>query len=339
MKYYIVSSAQALGEGNPHLTELGRKQAARLGDYIKYLEYNGKIYTHSCNSALETAEIISEITGLEITDWCAEMDTENLPNDTLFVGDAQRADALIQKLNFRKYKSSTPDCSFTLLDTEGKLEPRCKDVAHLPSAMVSMGEELLIEKKRKRVREYMLNGVEVPDEILTSKSIKLLHISDTHSESYCFYEELIAKVKPDIIIHTGDFVDEVKVGRMINTEQEYEEGLARITEILKNSGAKQIYITSGNNDLPDMIQRYMPFAEYVQPNSVVNICGIQCAIGHECYNTTAEAQWSFYGHGLTGETWSADMNVDLDGVCRFNICWGTKVFLLQDRKVFNFHAP
>lgn len=339
MKYYIVSSAQALGADDPHLTELGRKQAARLGDYIKHLQYKGKIYTYPCNSAMETAQIIGEIAGLEIAEWKQEMDSAELTKDTLFVGDALRADRLIRQMNFRKYSASTRDCSFTVLDTEGILEPRCKDVAHLPSAMISMGEEMLIERKRKRVREFMEKGVAVPEEITKSSALKLLHIGDTHSEAYPFYEDLIRKVKPDIIIHTGDFVDEVKVGRMINTEEEYEAGLTRITEILKNSGAEKIYVTPGNNDLPDMIRRYMPFAQYIEPNSVIDIAGVQCALGHECYNTTAKAQWSFYGHGLTGETWSPDMNTDLNSTCRFNICWGPKLFLLPDRKVFEFREP
>lgn len=339
MKYYIVSSAQALGTDDPHLTEVGRKQAVRLGDYVKYLGYQGKIYTHSCNSAMETAQIIAKITGLDIADWEKEMDTLELTEDTLFVGDALRADKLIQRLNFRKYKPNTPDCSFTVLDTEGQTEPRCKDVAHLPSAMISMGEEMLIERKRNRVQEFMKVGVQVPEEILTTKSLKLLHIGDTHSEAYPFYDDLIGKVKPDIIIHTGDFVDEVKVGRMINTEEEYEAGLKKITEILKKSGAKKIFVTSGNNDLPDMIRLYMPFAQYIAPNSVINIAGVQCALGHECYNTTAEAQWSFYGHGLTGETWSRDKNTDLNSTCRFNVTWGPKVFLLPDMKMFCFKEP
>lgn len=339
MKYYIVSSAQALGESDPHLTELGRKQAARLGDYVKYLGYKGMIYTYPCNSAMETAQIIASIADLQITNWTDEMDSAALPADTLFVGNAQRADKLIQRLNFRKYKPGTPDCSFTVLDTEGKLEPRCKDVAHLPAVMISNGEEMLIEKKRSRVQAYMENGVQLPDEITKSNSFKLLHIGDTHTLAYPFYADLIAKVKPDVIIHTGDFADEVKVGRMINTEDEYTAGLITIAEILKNSGAKKIYVTPGNNDIPDLIRKLMPFAEYVEPNSVVEICGITCTLGHECYNTTAQAQWSFYGHGLTGETWSPDMNADLNGTCRFNATWGNKVFLLPDMKVFNFKEP
>lgn len=339
MKYYIVSSAQALGADDPHLTELGQKQAARLGDYIKFLGYNGKVYTDNSIRALETAKIIGGIAGLVLVEWKPGMNFAALTEDTLFVGNPQRADELIQQLNFRKYKPSTPDCSFTVLDTEGKLEPRCKDVAHLPSAMISVGEEMLIERKRKRVCEFMVNGVQVPEEISTTKSLRLLHIGDTHSEAYPFYKDLIAKVKPDVIFHTGDFVDEVKVGRMINTEEEYEYGLAQIAEILKNSGAKEIYVTPGNNDLPDMIRRYMPFARYIEANSVVEVAGIRCALGHECYNTTAEAQWSFYGHGLTGETWSQDKNTDLNGVCRFNVSWGPKVFLLPDMKMFSFKEP
>ena len=339
MKYYVVSSAQALGENDPHLTELGCKQASRLGDYIKYIGYRGLVYTYPCNSAMETAKIIADIAELRISEWTSDMDTAQLTEDRLFVGDAPRADMLIKLLNFRKYKPGTPDCSFSVLDTEGKLEPRCKDVAHLPAMMVTIGDEMPINRKINRVREYMEKGVEVPEEILSTTGTKLLHIGDTHSLAYPFYADLIEKVKPDIIIHTGDFVDEVKVGRMINTEEEYEAGLIRITEILKNSGAKKIYITHGNNDLPDMIRRYMPFAEYVAPNSVVEICGVTCALGHECFNTTAQAQWSFYGHGLTGETWSPDKNEDLNNVCRFNATWGNKVILIPDMKVFNFKEP
>ncbi len=83
----------------------------------------------------------------------------------------------------------------------------------------------------------------------------------------------------------------------------------------------------------------MPVAQYVEPNSVIEIGGVRCAIGHECYNTTADAQWSFYGHGLTGETWSPDKNSDLNSTCRFNVTWGAKVFLLPDMQVFNFKEP
>lgn len=339
MKYYIVSNAQALGEVDPRLTELGRKQAARLGDYIKYLGYTGQIYVHPCARAMETAQIIAEIAGASVTEWKPDMDALVLSEDALFVGDELRADELIRLLNIPKYKANTPDCAFSVFDTEGKLESRCKDVAHLPSAMISMGAEMLIERKRKRVRDFMEHGVEVPCEITHTKSLKLLHIGDTHSEAYPYYADLINKVKPDVIIHTGDFVDEVKVGRMINTEEEYEAGLMNLADILKNSGAKKIYVTSGNNDVPAMIRKHLPFAQYIEPNSVIEIAGISCAIGHECYNTTAEAQWSFYGHGLTGETWSREKNGDLNSICRFNVTWGPKVFLLPDMKMFGFKEP
>ena len=339
MKYYIASSAQALGAGDPHLTELGRKQAARLGDYIKYLGYQGDIYADSSLRAMETAQIIADIANISIVNWDQDMETAGLQADTLFVGSAERADGLIQTLNMRKYGKITPDCSLTVYDTEGILEQRCKDTAHLPNAMISVGEEMRIEKKRARVRAYMAHGVELPKEIAESTSFKLLHIGDTHSEAYPFYEDLIQKVKPNVIVHTGDFVDEVKAGRMINTEEEYETGLIKLARILKESGADKIYINPGNNDIPALMKKHLDFAEYVEPNSQIEICGITCTVGHECYLTTKESQWSFYGHGLTGETWSPDKNSDLNSICRFNVTWGAKVFLLPDMKMFNFREP
>ena len=61
----------------------------------------------------------------------------------------------------------------------------------------------------------------------------------------------------------------------INTEKEYEDGLKTIMQTLRNSGAEENYITVGNNDLPDLIRSYMPFAMYIAPNSTIDIAGIR----------------------------------------------------------------
>ena len=80
--------------------------------------------------------------------------------------------------------------------------------------------------------------------------MKLLHISDTPRSRFAYTDELIQRVRPDILIHTGDMCDDVKVGRM-PVREEYLEALDRILEILSRSGAKETYICPGNNDLPD----------------------------------------------------------------------------------------
>ena len=126
---------------------------------------------------------------------------------------------------------------------------------------------------------------------------------------------------------------------MFNAEPEYTQGVKRIAQILKNSGAEKIYAVPGNNDIESVLRRELDFAEVVAPNTVVDIGGISCALGHICYETTAPAQWSFYGHGLTGETWSPEKNNLQNGTCRFNICWGISVILLPEREQFCFSQP
>ena len=148
-----------------------------------------------------------------------------------------------------------------------------------------------------------------------------------------------AACTPEIHIHTGDFSDEVKVGRCVGVQEEYTRNVAQLAQILKDSGAEKIYCVPGNNDLWDVLAQQLPFATLLQPNSIVDIGGISCALGHVCFETNAPAQWSFYGHGLTGETWSPDKNNLQEGICRFNVIWGITVTLLPQRKQYRFPFP
>ena len=126
---------------------------------------------------------------------------------------------------------------------------------------------------------------------------------------------------------------------MINTREEYEDGVKIIADILKNSGAREIYLVCGNNDIPSVIAEYMPFAKIVEPDTVVDICGVSCNLGHGHYEATMHTEWSFYGHGLSGGTWSPEKNNVKSGICRFNVIWGTSVIFIPERAWFVFPRP
>jgi predicted phosphodiesterase len=190
----------------------------------------------------------------------------------------------------------------------------------------------------QRMQGYIEEDIPLFEEIAKEKGTKLLHISDTSSFVYPYVKKMIDIIKPDIIIHTGDFVDEVKAGRMINTRDEYECGVENISEIMKNSGAK-IYAVCGNNDILEILNKYLPDAEVSMPGNVVNICGIDCLLVHGVTQVTDEAEWTFYGHGLTGETWSPDMNNTKEGRCRFNAIWNFSAFILPERKHYIIKHP
>lgn len=231
------------------------------------------------------------------------------------------------------------NCSFTMYDSEDKTNFRRMDGAHMPYKKLTFNTIVQAEEDKKLLDAFLADGVQIPEEVRAATTGKILHIGDTSSFVFPYIQKLIEEIRPNIIIHTGDFVDEVKAGRMFNAAQEYTQGVKQIAQILKNSGAEKIYAVPGNNDIEQILHEQLPFAEVVQPNTVVEIGGISCALGHICYETTAPAQWSFYGHGVTGETWSPEKNDLQNGDCRFNVIWGASVILLPERKLFRFPNP
>ena len=168
----------------------------------------------------------------------------------------------------------------------------------------------------KEVETEYNGDIELPKEIFNLHSQCVLHMGDTHSRDYAYYNKLVEKLKPDVIIHTGDMADEVKVGRIQGTRNEYVSKIKLLLEVLRESGARVI-IVPGNNDLPDVIRRLLPAAEMYPINSVVEIDGVECRVGHQVTRMTYDKKWSFYGHGFTGEEWDYSKN-DSEKECRFN---------------------
>ena len=79
MKIYVTRHGQVLPEsyyddvqfpaGDPSISELGRKQAAHLGNHLKNIGFSGIIYASPFIRTLETAEIIADYTASRIIPW------------------------------------------------------------------------------------------------------------------------------------------------------------------------------------------------------------------------------------------------------------------------------
>lgn len=269
----------------------------------------------------------------------AGLDTLDMNEDFMLIGHGASSYCACEALGVPHKGGDGYNCSYTMYDTEDKTNFKRMDSGHLPYEMRTFNAISQAVEDKKLLDAFMENPPQIPEEVLQATEGKLLHIGDTHSAHYPYVQWLIEQIKPNIILHTGDFSDEVKVGRSIGVREEYTRNVARLAQILKNSGAEKIYCVPGNNDLWEVLEQQLPFAKLLQPNSVVDIGGISCALGHTCFETNAPAQWSFYGHGLTGETWSPEKNDLQEGICRFNVIWGTTVTLLPQRKQFRFPNP
>ena len=168
--------------------------------------------------------------------------------------------------------------------------------------------------------EEYADNIIIPDAVNKIKEKRILHIGDTASRHYPFLKKLIREAKPDIIIHTGDMADEVKVGRIPGTKNEYISKIKVLIGMLRESGA-EVIIVPGNNDLESEIKALLPTATVVPLNSVIEIDGVKCRLGHQVQKMTFDKKWHFYGHGFTGETWEYEMNLSSD-IRRFNACRG-----------------
>ena len=324
------------------LTDLGTEQSKKTGEYLKYKGFCGKIYYTPYSCTKETAEIIASYTGSEVIlfdgtqNLKEELEKLSLMEDLLFVTTSEIHEN-IGKLFGMKMNERACNCSLSTVNTNGKAV--YADPSHMPYKMRGFNTKMCSDIDFKTIQDYMKDDESIFDEIAKEKGTKLLHISDTTSFSYPYIKRLVNKVKPDIIIHTGDFVDEVKAGRMINTFDEYESGVKEICNILTSSSAKEIYAVCGNNDIFDVLKKHLPNAKVSMPGSVEKICGIDCLLAHGPTQVTDETQWAFYGHGLTGECWSPDKNNVKSGRCRFNAIWNLSVITLPERKQYVIKHP
>ncbi len=216
-------------------------------------------------------------------------------------------------------------CRVEVYDTDG----RCVLLTNPIYAVDEKAFEGDIPRERlKRVRrEYRL-----PDgaQLLTGR--RLLHISDTSTRDFSDVEMLIKEFKPHVILHTGDMVDEVKVGRIPEVREEYIAKLSVLSNLLRESGA-ELVVVSGNNDLPDKIEEFLPTARILKKNSVIEIDGEECRVGHSVMAMTFDRRWCFYGHGYTGDDWSPAEN-DPSRHVRLNGCETYHLCCLKDGKYY-----
>jgi predicted phosphodiesterase len=131
----------------------------------------------------------------------------------------------------------------------------------------------------------------------TLGEILLMHVGDTPESVYRFLEELIEDYQPEIIVHTGDLVDNVKLERRPDLKPAYRAGLRRLARILKGSGA-ELYVVPGNEDDPQLLKEFFGDA-LVPPGTVVEIGGRTFALGHRPEDVASvDADFKLYGHNF-----------------------------------------
>ena len=241
-------------------------------------------------------------------------------SDVLLVGHAATSVALRHLFGSEDNRGFHWNCHLSLLYSQSE-KSYTNDCEHLPEDMRTGNAIVYTEQKKKfdsRINEiYPL--------VKDGGARTVLHIGDTDSSNYGFYKALIDRIKPDVIIHTGDLADELKVGRSDGVCEFWKRASVEIVGIMERSGAR-VFIVPGNNDSEKELKEIATKSEIVPRNTVIEIDGTKVLLCHEInkMDETAEADVFLYGHGLTGETRMPEDN-ERNGKSFFNATWGASV--------------
>lgn len=279
----------------------------------------------------ETQEMVYE----RVSEGLAEY-MEKGTEDVLFVGHAASVAAALDYMHLREC-GILWNCGLSLFDREQPKNNFCNDRAHLPENMVTCNKIKGMDIGFDATYSD-LYPIEIPGKLRTEGQFKLLHIGDTHSATYLYYKQIIQMVKPDVIIHTGDTADEVKVGRIPETREEYLEKIQELLDIWGNANCK-VYWIPGNNDLPEEIAKRAPFVEIVQPDTVLNMEGVEICVTHSKEQITKKADIYLYGHGRRAENEALERTMSGSDALYLNVLWSTHVLVLPQKELYEFERP
>lgn len=251
---------------------------------------------------------------------------KNIPQelDVLLVGHAATSVAMRHLFGITENNRGFHwNCHLSLLYSSSG-ERYANDSEYIPDNKRT-GNALLYTEQTQKLNENIKKACALTGE-------KVLHIGDTHSGNYGYYKALIAGIKPDVIIHTGDLVDELKAGRIENARPYWKTSAKTILKIMKEAGARVI-IVAGNNDLEEELKAYATKAEIVPRNTVLELSGRKVLLCHELnrMDENAGADVFLYGHGLTGESRTPTDN-ERNGKLYFNATWGASVHSFENNE-------
>lgn len=143
---------------------------------------------------------------------------------------------------------------------------------------------------------------------------KIMHISDTPSMTFSFIKRLIRIIEPDVIIHTGDCVDEVKLEIHPELSHIYDHKLQELMLVL-NQAQVPYYIILGNHDLIESLETYKNNLGHIGNRFDLNFKNIHCILSHYYENVSdPSVNMCFFGHDFTKDSISEKSRTLLNGL-------------------------
>ena len=299
------------------------KTAEELKALFPTVDESVKLEGHWWTKEAEDAEAVRYRVAIAMRDII-----KNATGDVLLVGHGASIDAMLTYLTAGIDHTPFYNCSYTVFDTATKRYTR-NDSAHLPIDKITYNRVPFLEKEYK---------IDLPEALAADNGLRILHIGDTPSSTYPRYISLVKQIKPDVIIHTGDTADEMKVGRDIPIRDLYLNRAAAFLTRLTELCPRVIWV-EGNNDLPERITALVPQIEHQTPGSMLEIEGVKFALAHHKEHLRDGGEINLYGHSGRYEIWSPERNTEHAPAWYINALWCISILSLPQKKIYTSPRP
>ncbi|SCZ81043.1 metallophosphoesterase [Acidaminobacter hydrogenoformans] len=174
-------------------------------------------------------------------------------------------------------------------------------------------------KTIKKLLWQMMGHVSIDQAALHAKGPTVLHISDTPRSFYPELKRLLDILKPNVIIHTGDLADDLKLENRPSLLDSYEKAVIKLMRIVNQSAAETVVFTLGNHDNFKVVSKHAGRAEVYQDAVIKSFHGneILCAHYHDAAFDAAASKmpdFALYGHDLSLKSLQSYKAKNLNGI-------------------------
>ena len=141
------------------------------------------------------------------------------------------------------------------------------------------------------------NRYKLPAEFHNSNELKIMHISDTPESIYSHIYKMLSYSRPDVIIHTGDLVDNLKLENLgENALSNYQSSSAEFIKNLEKLTAARIIYVPGNHDNLRILKENVNRSEVYKEGSIIELDGVKIGVAHYPDNLPKNADIKLFGH-------------------------------------------
>lgn len=166
-----------------------------------------------------------------------------------------------------------------------------------------------------RVIYRLMGGVWIPPDLVHRNEPCILHLTDTPAPFLSALPGLLRRLRPECVIHTGDLVDDIKLGLNPAYLNHYRVRIQPLLRALEGAGAQHIYLCMGNHDDPDTVSALAPWASVGRGPWRITFGVTELGIGHYASEALAAGgDYCLYGHNLDQPTDLSAKPIMLNGL-------------------------